>query len=128
MPHRSSPSSLIPQVLRSLGGGRSTILYPFGPLEIPASFRGRVVVDIERCVGCGLCARDCPTGCLEVERQPGGGVRVALRYDSCATCGQCEAGCRHDAIHLEAAFYEGAFSREALRVEWRREGRRRGTR
>lgn len=126
MPRRSSRSYLIPHVLRNLGAGRSTVRYPFGPLEIPPSFRGRVEVDIERCVGCGLCARDCPTGCLEVERLPGGGVRVAHRYDGCATCGQCEESCRQGAIRLTPTFCAGASTRDVLCTEWRREGKRRG--
>ena len=40
---------------------------PEGPIEVPArvsSFRS-IVYDAEKCVGCGACARICPTGAVE---------------------------------------------------------------
>ena len=114
---------LIPHLLKVPFGKRHTVAFPFGPLELPASYRGQVVVDIDACVGCGRCARDCPTGALHVERLEGGGVRVSLAYDSCATCGQCELSCNKGAIRLISAYTPPAKSRDALKIEWYKPGR-----
>ncbi|MFH1085949.1 MAG: 4Fe-4S binding protein, partial [Chloroflexota bacterium] len=81
MPVRPSHSYLLPHILRRLLRSRETIAFPAGPVELPESYRGQVVVDISRCSGCGLCARACPTGGLLVERLEGGGVRVRIAHD-----------------------------------------------
>jgi len=119
--HRSSRTYLLPHVLKSFLGRRTTVPFPYGPLNLSGSYRGQVVVDIEACSGCGRCARDCPTESLVIERLDGGGVRVLHFYDRCASCGQCETSCKQKAIRLEPSFRAGARSREELRGEWIRD-------
>lgn len=113
---------LLPRVIRSLLQPRTTVAFPFGPLDLNDAYRGRVIVDIDACRACGLCARDCPTGGLTVERFNGGGVRLVLREDLCANCGQCEESCPRGAIRLAAAFVPATDDREALYSEWLRAG------
>ncbi len=48
----------------------------------------------ERCTGCGLCVRDCPSMTLALEA----GVAVVARPDGCIACGHCEAICPEDAV------------------------------
>lgn len=55
-----------------------------------------VTIDPKRCVGCGLCAMDCPQGCLSVE---GGCARFAPT--GCMGCGHCLCICPRRAIGLE---------------------------
>ena len=31
---------------------------------------GKVILKVERCIGCGLCVTTCPTGALALERKP----------------------------------------------------------
>ena len=122
MSRRLSHSYLIPHLFRTLLRKRATVTFPFGPLRLSDAFRGRMVVDINACIGCGVCARDCATGSLVFERLAGGGVCLVQHYDRCATCGQCAASCRSGAIRMEARFQEGALSREELVAKWIREG------
>ena len=122
MPHRLPRVYLIPRLLRSLLGKRVTVLYPYGTLEIDESYRGEISIDIDRCIGCGACARACPTNALEVERLEGGGVSIRHDYGRCANCGQCELSCPRGAIRLRPSFHRAVTSLDQLHREWRRDG------
>ena len=53
--------------------------------------RGKVVIDIDECKGCGLCVESCPPKCLQlVPELSSTGVHPA-RYtgDGCTGCGIC---------------------------------------
>lgn len=122
MARRRSRSYLLPHVLRTLTEAPITVRYPFAPLEIPRAYRGRVVVEIARCRGCGRCERDCPAAAIELERLPERGVRLRHAADRCAACGQCEESCPFGAIRLESSFRPACSNRADLQVEWVREG------
>ena len=109
---------LIPHLLKTLLGKASTVTFPFGPLELPQAYRGRVAIDIDACKGCGLCARDCPANALFVQQLEDRGVRIVLYSDRCTTCGQCELSCRYNVISLQPSFEPGAPSRSTLKAEW----------
>ena len=125
---------LLPQLWRTLFTRPITVRYPFAPLELPSYFRGRVVIDIDLCRGCGLCVRDCPAFALELERESdtlsplvlskaeGSKSRNKFRlihyHDRCAYCGQCRDVCRYEAIWLTSEYVPAAADRDALREEF----------
>jgi NAD-dependent dihydropyrimidine dehydrogenase PreA subunit len=55
------------------------------------------VVSAERCTGCNLCVRVCPTNVFE---ENGTGVPVVARQEDCQTCYQCEVYCPSDALFV----------------------------
>jgi formate hydrogenlyase subunit 6/NADH:ubiquinone oxidoreductase subunit I len=133
---------LLPQLWRTLFTRPITVRYPFGPLELPPYFRGRVVIDIDLCRGCGLCVRDCPAFALELEHESdtlsplvlssstsltvnsaegskGHDKFRLIHYpDRCAYCGQCQDVCRYEAIWLTSEYVPAAADRDALREEF----------
>jgi len=121
MSRRTSRIYLVPHLLKNFLQQRTTVSFPYGPLDLGEAYRGQVVVDIDACVGCGRCARDCPTESLAVERLDGGGIRILHFYDRCASCGQCEISCNQRAIWLDPSFRAAAASREELSEEWIRD-------
>lgn len=54
-----------------------------------------VMIDTEKCVGCGLCVRDCVAGFLHLENG-----KAAASESGCIRCGHCYAVCPQDAISL----------------------------
>lgn len=119
----SSRGYLVPHLIRRLFWPRETIAYPTGPLQLADTYRGRITVDIARCIGCARCARECPCEALNVERLPAGGVRVRISHDRCASCGLCELVCPRGGIQRIPAFVSGAPQKSALEECCAREGR-----
>jgi NADH-quinone oxidoreductase subunit I len=90
--------------------------YPEERWVPPAVFRGRPVLvaedgtGVERCVGCGLCARVCPPLAIQVqaseteldkERYP---VLFEINMLRCIFCGLCEEVCPEEAIVMSKDF------------------------
>jgi hydrogenase-4 component H len=109
-----SLASLLPELMRTLFGGRVTVRFPFAPLELPVYFRGKVVIRPELCAGCGLCVRDCPAFALELARESREQFRLIHYRDRCAYCGQCEDSCRQGAIVLVNEFVQATSRRDTL--------------
>jgi formate hydrogenlyase subunit 6/NADH:ubiquinone oxidoreductase subunit I len=88
--------------IRSLVSRPYTLAFPAAPSVPPATSRGQMKWDELVCVGCGACARVCPTGAIEVEDSGPAALRkLVRRYGMCIFCGQCHAlcttktGCNH---------------------------------
>ncbi|WP_116953085.1 4Fe-4S binding protein [Jiangella endophytica] len=56
------------------------------------------LISAERCIGCDLCIRVCPTDVFDAAA--GGGVPVIARQDDCQTCFMCESRCPVDAMYV----------------------------
>ena len=64
----------------------------------PEHLDGFLVLDAERCVGCGLCSRVCPAGCIDIES--GSAWRRATVGLGCNACLACIHACPYGAIRL----------------------------
>jgi Ni,Fe-hydrogenase III small subunit/formate hydrogenlyase subunit 6/NADH:ubiquinone oxidoreductase subunit I len=102
-------------IKHALTGGVATNAYPTRVDVPPEGFRGKPVIDFERCTACEECAGACPTAAITVE---GHGAKrnekiVALDYGKCIFCGECEAACP-EAIHLTKEFQIAVRDRSRL--------------
>ncbi|MBN1504850.1 MAG: NADH-quinone oxidoreductase subunit NuoI [Candidatus Eisenbacteria bacterium] len=107
-----------------------TVFYPERRRAVSARFRGlhclaRDEQGLEKCVGCGLCAKVCPSFAIEVEAaenterdRHNNTERYASRYvidiGRCIFCGYCEEVCPTQAISLTPRYEMADYRRESL--------------
>lgn len=62
-----------------------------------AAARGHLVNDIDNCIFCGMCQRQCPAKAITVDRAA---KDWTLDPFACVICGACVAGCPKKCLHL----------------------------
>ncbi|MCI2082310.1 MAG: 4Fe-4S binding protein [Bacteroidales bacterium] len=65
------------------------------------AFKGAIVVDNEKCKGCGVCVANCPTGTLALAKHVnsrGYNYAYMAEPDKCIGCTNCATVCPDDVI------------------------------
>ena len=83
----------------------ATTGYPFEEAHYPERMRGHVEIRVEDCISCGLCARSCPPGALQVDRAAG--TWTINRFD-CVQCGNCVNVCPKKCLAIVPGYTEPA--------------------
>lgn len=53
--------------------------------------RNQIYIDPQTCITCGLCARKCPTGCIDYQNK-------TVHNETCVKCFKCLTACRQNSI------------------------------
>ena len=72
---------------------------------------GIAKVDPTKCIGCGMCTRECPNHLFKLIKDTTRVIVVCSNHEKgaitrkactngCIACGKCEKTCPHDAIHV----------------------------
>ena len=71
----------------------------------------KIVIDTEKCNGCGVCARNCKAACINSKEHK-------IDYSRCVACMDCLGKCRQNAIFYEPVTITRAIERaDAIKAE-----------
>ncbi len=108
---------MLPAAIRSLFSKPATGNYPFIKEERPVNYRGRLEFDAEKCIGCKLCMRDCPSNAIDIIKIGDKQFKAVVRLDKCIYCAQCCDSCNRGALKATTHYELANFTREALKVD-----------
>jgi formate hydrogenlyase subunit 6/NADH:ubiquinone oxidoreductase subunit I len=89
------PGKMIREVLRSVFKKPATNLYPFEKLDMPENYRGKLIFDATKCVGC---MKDCPSGAITINKVGEKQFEAVLDLARCMYCAQCVDSCLKKAL------------------------------
>jgi len=71
------------------------------PIETPPGFRGKIQYDKEKCIGCKLCIKVCPTDAIEYKPEE---KKIKIYLARCAFCSQCTDVCPVKCLSMSDEF------------------------
>ena len=73
----------------------------FSPMQPVATTNYIPEISLERCVGCGKCAKVCPVLAVSMEEGENGKKKAVVNKEICLGCGVCARNCAVKAIELQ---------------------------
>lgn len=100
--------AMLGDIFRSLFKQPVTERYPFEKKPAPERLRGQLAWNPEKCTGCQLCVKDCPSDAIELITIDKVNKRFVMRYhiDRCTYCSQCVENCRFKCLDMSSEEWE----------------------
>ncbi len=70
-----------------------------------------MIVNVDACIGCGFCVRDCPTGAVKLSKK-----KAVIDLKNCTNCKACIRSCEEEAMVLEDSRPESAIECKACPI------------
>jgi formate hydrogenlyase subunit 6/NADH:ubiquinone oxidoreductase subunit I len=95
-------------LMKSLVGKPATEMYPQRKKTYTAATRGRVENEIERCIFCRLCEKNCPTKALAVSKDKNEWEIDSLK---CCLCRRCVEVCPVKCLSMDNVYFPSVRTR-----------------
>ena len=119
-----NPGRMMRQVLSSIFKKPATTTYPYTKAVMPNKFRGKLKFYPERCIGCKLCMRDCPSNAINIKMVGAKQFVCEIDLGKCIYCAQCVDSCMKKALEATGEFELASLDREKLKVTFHGEGQK----
>jgi formate hydrogenlyase subunit 6/NADH:ubiquinone oxidoreductase subunit I len=96
-PAKYAPASTT-KFLENVGNGTASII---PPIETPEGFRGKIQYEKDKCTGCKLCMRVCPSGAIEYKEDE---KKIKIYLARCTFCAQCNDVCPVKCLSMSDEF------------------------
>jgi len=96
-PRKYIPSSST-TLFRDVQSGKATII---PPIRTPERFRGKIVYDKEKCIGCKLCLKVCPSEAIAFKDAE---KKIIIYLARCTFCAQCNDVCPVSCLSMSNEF------------------------
>ncbi len=110
------PGKMFVEVLTHLFRKPATEAYPFGPSTAPEGIRGMIEFFAEKCVGCRLCMKDCPSDAITITKVGDKKFEATFNLDSCMYCAQCVDSCNKGALASSSKYELAQLDKSRLRI------------
>jgi formate hydrogenlyase subunit 6/NADH:ubiquinone oxidoreductase subunit I len=102
------PLKEMPDSLTDALSAENTHIVP--PTPVSPRFRGRLLYDRSRCIGCRLCMRVCPANATHYEAET---KKIVIHNDRCCFCAQCTEVCPVKCLKMSSQFLTSSYDRKA---------------
>lgn len=85
------------QTLRNLFTKPATLMYPFKARVYYKNTRGKLNIELDKCIYCSMCQRRCPTDAITVNRDA---KSWQVDHLKCIYCGNCVDVCPKKCLFL----------------------------
>ena len=123
------PGKMLRKVICAFLQKPATAMYPFIKIAKPDKFRGKLKFYQDRCIGCQLCVKDCPSKAIKIVNitpkqetpDPAKPVKkvfeAILDLDRCLYCAQCVDSCMKNALEATTEFELARVDKKGLKVK-----------
>lgn len=84
--------------LANVSAGKAKLI---PPVETPPGFRGKIQYDKEKCTGCQLCLKVCPSEAIEFKPEE---KKIRIYLARCTFCSQCNDVCPFKCLSMSNEF------------------------
>lgn len=88
-------------IVRNLMGNTATRVYPLEKRAYFTNTRGKISIEGDGCIFCGICQKKCPTGAIEIDK---GEKRWAIDPFACVNCNVCVDACPKKVLSMHNGY------------------------
>ena len=97
-----------------------TVMYPIEAKPQPRGLKGHIVIDVDNCIVCGMCDRNCSTDCIKVDRK----ARTwEINPFACVQCGYCVTVCPKSCLAMDPNYFPAGVEKTSTIYEIPEQGK-----